>query len=649
MTRRSVWWCVAGLLAIQTALLSYSAKVHSPTWEEVGHLGAGISHWQLGRFELYSVNPPLVRTIAAAPVALLSKPKVEWDYYRSDPSLRSEVFVGRHLIELNGADSFRHFFYARLAVLPIALLGGLLCFLWGRDLFGPVAGLLAMTLWTFSPNVLAYGSVITPDLAAAVALLGSSYLFWRWLKEPTWAWGTALSATLALAMLTKSVWLILPPLFVMIWAVVALVGRTKTGAEQSGEPLYRRFASWLRGARGKQAIQLVAASLIALTITNAFYGFDRSLQPLGQYTFVSSTFSGNAPQKRSTMSIFSGGGDQPHFVAEKGNRFSGWLAAVPVPLPANYLQGIDVQIRDFERGAYDSHWQSYLMGQWQQGGWWYYYIVALFVKVPLVTWLLVGAGAIAALLWRPEKDVLWGVVCLWVPAIVFFFIVSVFTGLNRYVRYAIPVLPILFIWASQVGRLVESGQHRGRRFGRVTLAAACLWLAAIAIWNTPHHLGYFNEVAGGSRGGHRVLCDCNVDWGQDLGYLKSWLDEHEEAKDDLRLAYFGSLDPSAVGISYRLPQDFQHPSQRHQLKPGWYVISKNYLVGHRMPMPDGSGAIHFRRMNPESFRQFQKLDPVDSIGSGLLVYRIEPAEAERKPMPAPQQTNNLAQTDISGI
>ncbi len=226
-----------------------------------------------------------------------------------------------------------------------------------------------------------YGSVITPDLAAAVALLGSSYLFWRWLKEPTWAWGTALSATLALAMLTKSVWLILPPLFVMIWAVVALVGRTKTGAEQSGEPLYRRFASWLRGARGKQAIQLVAASLIALTITNAFYGFDRSLQPLGQYTFVSSTFSGNAPQKRSTMSIFSGGGDQPHFVAEKGNRFSGWLAAVPVPLPANYLQGIDVQIRDFERGAYDSHWQSYLMGQWQQGGWWYYYIVALFVKV----------------------------------------------------------------------------------------------------------------------------------------------------------------------------------------------------------------------------------------------------------------------------
>ncbi|MCG8649116.1 MAG: hypothetical protein MI861_04750 [Pirellulales bacterium] len=46
-------------------MLAYSAKKHSPAWDEAGHLAAGISHWQLSRLELYSINPPLVRNSAA--------------------------------------------------------------------------------------------------------------------------------------------------------------------------------------------------------------------------------------------------------------------------------------------------------------------------------------------------------------------------------------------------------------------------------------------------------------------------------------------------------------------------------------------------------------------------------------------------------
>ena len=63
MPKRAIIGCVLALMTIQTGLLIHSAKVHSPTWDEVGHLAAGLSHWELGRFELYSVNPPLVRTI----------------------------------------------------------------------------------------------------------------------------------------------------------------------------------------------------------------------------------------------------------------------------------------------------------------------------------------------------------------------------------------------------------------------------------------------------------------------------------------------------------------------------------------------------------------------------------------------------------
>src|SRR5438445_6803253 len=62
---------VAAILAIQAALLGYSAYVTSPTINEPGHLIAGISYWEFGRFDIYNVNPPLIRLIAAAPRGVL--------------------------------------------------------------------------------------------------------------------------------------------------------------------------------------------------------------------------------------------------------------------------------------------------------------------------------------------------------------------------------------------------------------------------------------------------------------------------------------------------------------------------------------------------------------------------------------------------
>ena len=56
------------LLAIHAVLLAWCAWHDSPTTDEVAHLPAGISHWHLGRFDLFRVNPPLVRMVAALPV-----------------------------------------------------------------------------------------------------------------------------------------------------------------------------------------------------------------------------------------------------------------------------------------------------------------------------------------------------------------------------------------------------------------------------------------------------------------------------------------------------------------------------------------------------------------------------------------------------
>ncbi len=79
-------WMLPGvLLTIHIGLLAYSAWAHSPTFNEPAHLAAGMSHWQFGRFELYRVNPPLVRMLAALPV-LAAGAKTDWAPSRKVPA-----------------------------------------------------------------------------------------------------------------------------------------------------------------------------------------------------------------------------------------------------------------------------------------------------------------------------------------------------------------------------------------------------------------------------------------------------------------------------------------------------------------------------------------------------------------------------------
>ena len=53
------------ILASHAVLLAVSATIHSPVWDEIGHLPAGLSHWQFGNFEAYRVNPTVERMVAA--------------------------------------------------------------------------------------------------------------------------------------------------------------------------------------------------------------------------------------------------------------------------------------------------------------------------------------------------------------------------------------------------------------------------------------------------------------------------------------------------------------------------------------------------------------------------------------------------------
>jgi tetratricopeptide (TPR) repeat protein len=60
---------------------------------------------------------------------------------------------------------------------------------------------------------------------------------------------------------------------------------------------------------------------------------------------------------------------------------------------------------------------------------------------------------------------------------------------------------------------------------RLSLVVLLLTVVGHAAAIAPHHLSYFNLLAGGAKNGHRVLIDSNYDWGQNDRSLRSYVEK----------------------------------------------------------------------------------------------------------------------------
>ncbi len=186
------------------------------------------------------------------------------------------------------------------------------------------------------------------------------------------------------------------------------------------------------------------AAILALSVylINVGYGFEGTFDRLGDLPFTSAALSDEVDSP----------GDVPRV-----NRFSGaWLGSLPLPLPRNYVLGIDVQRRDFENKCW-----SYLAGEWRFGGWWYYYLYALAIKVPLGTWALLAMATGASVLARSYSPSWGNEIILLTPAAVVLALVSSQTGFNHHMRYVLPIFPFVFIWISKLAR----GAAKAASFG----------------------------------------------------------------------------------------------------------------------------------------------------------------------------------------
>ncbi len=480
------WIAILALCSVHSGILSWHACIHSPTIDELGHLPSGVMNWS-GRFDAYRVNPPLVRMVAAIPLVFSGE---KYDLYttESQGEFRSEWPLAYELFTALKQRVIVYFAAGRILCIPFSLLGLVVCWRWSSELQGPGAGMVAGSLWCFSPCILGHGALLTPDVAATSSGVLFFYCFWKWLVGPSFSQTMWLSVALTLCFLSKFTWMALLPWFIpLISAVYFGLGRRS-----------------LQGFTRSTAMCLG----ITLYFVNAMYGFSGTGHSLVQISPVSQSFRGWANID--------------------------WIGSMPLPFPKDLLLGIDQQRMDFENKMW-----SYLLGEWRLGGWWHYYLVALFLKSPLGLWPLLVASL---------SKVNWGrwhqwsrdrffltIVC---PPIAIIGLVSSQTGFNHHLRYILPAYPFLFILAScAVSQVWTSWKSMNSVVLSATIAFALSSLAVV-----PHSLSYFNESIGGPTRGHFYLGNSNIDWGQDALLLWNWTQRNPNIQlDGCELAYPISL------------------------------------------------------------------------------------------------------------
>jgi hypothetical protein len=269
------------------------------------------------------------------------------------------------------------------------------------------------------------------------------------------------------------------------------------------------------------------------------------------------------------------------------------------------LQGIRFQAAASSAGEFP----SFLNGTWSQTGWWYYYLVALLFKSPLPTLglILLGVSGVVVRRLRGTGDV-W----MALPPLALMYVLSFHYGKFYGVRYLLPALPFLLLLAGRGADMLL----RVRRGGLVVGALLVFQLTG-CILAAPHHLAYFNELAGPSDRARRILLDSNLDWGQDLGRLKTYLDAR--GIDHVCLGYFGHVDPLIYGIKFSLPSS--------KPKKGLCAVSANFLAGYPYAITYAGERILWVRAGAWSW--FDRLRPVARVGRSIYLFDVTADDVRR--------------------
>ena len=169
---RGRWWIPAILLAVFVLQSFWFIRTQSLTYDEPGHIIAGLDAWQHGRFQMWTDHPPLGRywltlPLARAHVEITQQPLPAG--YRVTAMQPGPEWLAWHTRPMN-------------TLLGLAL--GLALWFATRRLFSEAAANVALALYVFTPSLIANFSVTTTDGIGALFVFLTAWQIVRWRGNP---------------------------------------------------------------------------------------------------------------------------------------------------------------------------------------------------------------------------------------------------------------------------------------------------------------------------------------------------------------------------------------------------------------------------------------------------------------------------------
>ncbi len=265
-----------------------------------------------------------------------------------------------------------------------------------------------------------------------------------------------------------------------------------------------------------------------------------------------------------------------------------------------YKKGMDMIYYNQRQG-----YKFYMNGRFSLKPWWYYYVYAFIIKTTIPALVMV---VFAGVLLKKQKHNLYNEMWLLIP-IILIFVSSFFDTRNLGLRRVLPAYPFLFVFIGKVAGENKTWLFPAKKNVRAAIIAfLCAGHLMASLMIFPDYLTHFNGFVGGAKNGINYLDDSNIDWGQDLKRLKTYMDEHDIA--EVKLQYYGTSDIKCYGIKTVPITDkelLERPDAGY-----YYAMSAHYLARLKLAVIEGSGKLDW----------LEEYEPVDIIGNTIYIYKF---------------------------
>ena len=369
----------------------------------------------------------------------------------------------------------------RYVTLFVCLLTGFFIYHWSKQLFGENGALLSLFLFVFCPNLNAHGALLTTDAYAALFTVSTAYFYWKFIKKSNGLNFFYFCTSLGLAQIVKYSMVHLIFFFAIVSIFVLIKRRT------------------LISGLGWNLIRLIVLGIVVSFVINLGFLFNKPGKGLDEFRMVSKTFT--ALQ-------------------------SSFIGKLPLPLPAPYIDGMDLTTYMNELGAGNPNVSdaNYILGQKRIGtGFWYYYITVFILKTPLTVLLMLG-GAIVFLLVRKKNQGHPSTMLFLFGLIVYFLLMlGLQNNVQIGIRHALMVYPLLYVLC---GFFVTTSFFQKR--AKLLTGLLVVYSLATYYYFFPNLISYSNELIPVKKNAYKVMADSNLDFGQGWYSLEKYRRDHPD-------------------------------------------------------------------------------------------------------------------------